>query len=1163
MESYSPFFSNQIESQISDQNKLIEIDGTDSPLAIALQLGALRLRNSKPFVVVAEKEGTLDDFKNALDLFYPQIECISLLESDVSPYSGLYPRPRLVAERIAWCHRAQQNKGNEIFLATARGLAQITLPVEALFDNSFQFSVDEEFPENIAEFLQSLGYESSPSVEDLGSYAIRGGILDIYSPAHEWPIRIELFGEVIESMRFFDPVNQRSMEQIKSFTLIPAREIFFRNEEEQIRAAQNFKKSVEERNVPAEDANYFQSALARANYVSGMEFLVHSFYGVFTEPLEHFTDGFHLIEIDPVATTNSVDQLLGDLKAEREHSLQQPVCPDLSDVYRMKGLDQNEKVVSEIRFSKIKITDHIDIEDDKSLSYSTHSIQANLESDDRWLDWFNRFKLWKESLLRIFLFTTSDNLKKQIETSFEGSEFKLICIDDESEFDWTSYLQHQDEDKKVIHLLPHSLSESLRINDERIILLRDIELLGKQSRKKKYKDKGSLAKRASALDFADLKPGDNVVHGIHGVGVYEGLKTMPIGGIDAEFLEITYKDKDKLYLPIYRIGQIHKYSGGNTKVLDKLGGKQFEKTKGRVKKRLRELAAELITLYAKRKETTRPPLQTQKIEYQKFSDSFPFEETEDQNGAIDSLFDDFERDQPMDRLICGDVGFGKTEVAMRAAFIAAQNGFQVAMLAPTTILTFQHFESFQKRFKGFDLKIRSLNRFVPNKEVKKILEELKSGEVNIIIGTHRLLSKDVEFNNLGLLIVDEEQKFGVGHKERIRKLKVAVDTLAMSATPIPRTLNMSLTGIRDLSIINTAPIDRLPTRTFVTRFDRETIRKAVEAELSRGGQIFFLHNRVQTIYNKAAELREFLPKVKIGIGHGQMDEKELEKTMLAFHNKEIDILLSTTIIESGIDIPNANTMFIDDAQNFGLSQLYQLRGRVGRSKRRAYCYLLIPKNKVLDKEAQERLKVIQEHTALGSGIMIAQHDLELRGSGTLLGEEQSGHINAVGYEMFLELLEETIQEAKGEEVKEKIEPEINLRVPALIPSNYIPDIRVRLSFYKRLSDIDEPYEIDQIEDDLRDQFGKLPTEVVNLLGVMLIRHLCKTLGIKDLSAGAKTITLAFSENTPLDPATVIKLTAMENKKYSITPDNRFIIRMNQIEWPKVLDELNHLLRFVK
>ena len=632
---------------------------------------------------------------------------------------------------------------------------------------------------------------------------------------------------------------------------------------------------------------------------------------------------------------------------------------------------------------------------------------------------------------------------------------------------------------------------------------------------------------------------------------------MSINGIDSEFITLSYKEGDKLYLPIYRINQIQKYSGpAGERLIDKLGGTQWTKVKSRVRNALRDVANDLLELYAKRAQIHREPFPSNDGEFLQFEAAFPYDETDDQIKSINDIVADMTSDKPMDRLVCGDVGFGKTEVAMRAAFKAIEGRKQVAVLAPTTVLSFQHLETFTKRFKGWPVTIRALNRFVPTAEARKTAVELKEGKVDFVIGTHRLLSKDIQFKDLGLMIIDEEQRFGVTHKEKIKRFKTNVDTLTLSATPIPRTLNMSLVGMRDLSIINTPPVDRLPTRTFVTKFDAETIGKAITSEIQRGGQVFFLHNRVQSIQGVVDELRQIVPNARIRFGHGQMDEHELEKVMVDFFNHSIDVLVCTTIIEAGIDNPRANTMFIDNAHQFGLSQLYQLRGRVGRSKDRAYCYLLIPANKRIEADAQERLKIIQENTELGSGIRIAPiMILSFAARAISSAKTQSGQIDAVGYEMYLELLEEAIKESKGEEVYEQIEPDINVRIAALIPDNYIPDIRIRLSYYKALARISSPEDIERIEEELADQFGKLPDQVLNLMGLMLIRHHCKKLGIRDLSSGPKNIALAFTDRTPLPPQRVVQLAQQDPKRYSLTPDMRLNIRMGNLSWPNIYDEL--------
>ena len=538
--------------------------------------------------------------------------------------------------------------------------------------------------------------------------------------------------------------------------------------------------------------------------------------------------------------------------------------------------------------------------------------------------------------------------------------------------------------------------------------------------------------------------------------------------------------------------------------------------------------------------------------------SLTLKKTQDQLSAIENIQKDLASHKPMDRLICGDVGFGKTEVSMRAAFQVLSHHKQVAVLTPTTILAFQHLNSFKKRFEHWGFHVRGLHRFIPNQEIKKTLKDVSEGTVDVIIGTHRLLSKDVQFKNLGLLICDEEQKFGVRHKEQIRKIRSQVDTLTLSATPIPRTLNMGLLGLRDLSLITTAPVDRQPIRTFATKFNPEIIKKAVFHEIQRGGQVFYVHNRIQSIYTLYEELKVLFPKLRITLAHGQMPEHDLEKAMMSFINKESDILLSTTIIESGIDIPNANTIFIDNAHLFGLSQLYQLRGRVGRSRNRAYCYLLIPKNRQLDEKDLERLKILQENTSLGSGIRIAHYDLEIRGAGNILGEDQSGQINIVGYDLYMDLLNQAVQDLQGHETAPFIDPEINIPLPALIPSSYISDIRIRMSYYKMLSDVSTPEDIEQIEDDLTDQFGKPPLELVNLFTMMLVKSTCREKGIKDISSGPKNLKLKFDPSTKISVQRVLELTQQPNKKYKLLNSDHLLIRINEISWSRIYEEIQFL-----
>jgi transcription-repair coupling factor (superfamily II helicase) len=1165
-DSISLRFEKILERALARGQTALEVFGCDSTLALALFLS----QNSAPdlwqqpqlIVVPTAKEAT--ELEAHLRFFDGDAKVSILPAFDVSPYSGLYPNARVMSARVRWIHEAHQPSNRQFFIATVEGLAQRTMPRSVLSTSTQTYRINDELPSKLAQTLDRVGYQSVPVVEDEGTYAIRGGIVDIYSPAHRWPVRIELFGDTIDSMRFFNPETQRSEATANEFTLLPPREILF-SDEVRIRVSSRYRRNVEGRDVDATDRDGVLQSLVQGQVFPGIDFLIGDFYEEFTLPLDHFKTPTTLWYLNPIELAREGDRLMEGLKHEYAESQSHAILPALSDLYVPFEELPKENIARTISLSKVEIHDSpfdVQTDSDRRITITSMDLKfpppASGSPMDALTEALGRVHSWRSQGFSVFVSAATQAQSQRLLAFFEKSEFSAQLVK-EGEYHWNTWVEEQKADSKRIHVIPRTIAESLRLTDEELIFLRDEDFFGKKQRKREYKSSGTLTERAHALSFGDLKPGDHVVHTVHGIGVYEGLKVMPIGGIPAEYIQIAYKDGDKLYLPIYRVGQIQKFSGPTgERLIDKLGGTQWQKTKIRVRSHLRELASELLQLYAKRSQAHRPSFPENDDDFSKFEAAFPYDETDDQLKAVNDIVGDMTSDRPMDRLVCGDVGFGKTEVAMRAAFKAIEGRKQVAVLAPTTVLSFQHWETFSKRFKSWPVTIKALNRFVPNSEVRQTIEELREGKVDIVIGTHRLLSKDIAFKDLGLMIIDEEQRFGVTHKEKIKRMKTSVDTLTLSATPIPRTLNMSLVGMRDLSIINTPPVDRLPTRTFVTKYDKETIRKAITSEIQRGGQVFFLHNRVQTIYQTADEIREIVPEARIRVGHGQMDEDELEKTMIAFFHHQVDVLVCTTIIESGIDNPRANTMFIDNAHQFGLSQLYQLRGRVGRSKERAYCYLLIPANKRIETDAQERLKIIQENTALGSGIKIAHHDLELRGAGNILGEDQSGQIDAVGYEMYLELLEEAIRTVKGEEVHEQIEPEINVRIPALIPDAYIGDIRIRLSYYKAMSEISAPEDMDRIEEELSDQFGKLPEQVINLMGLMLIRHHCRELGIRDLSSGPKTISLAFTERTPLPPQTAVALAQTQRQKYSITPDMRLIIRLETISWPNIYDELQHL-----
>ena len=688
-----------------------------------------------------------------------------------------------------------------------------------------------------------------------------------------------------------------------------------------------------------------------------------------------------------------------------------------------------------------------------------------------------------------------------------------------------------------------------------LTIITEAEIFGEQ----KFKQVEALTQENILESLSELNIGDHVVHIDHGIGIYQGLQHMTINKVEHDFLIIQYLDQDKLFLPVYRLNRIHKYISGDGKKakVERLGSQNWEQSKKKAQKAIEEMAQELIELYARRKIAKGYSYSDPDDSYPNFEGEFPFEETRDQLKSIEEIFNDLESDKPMDRLVCGDVGFGKTEVALRAAYRVASEGKQVAVLVPTTILCQQHYQTFKKRFQNFAIEVDFLSRFKSNADAKETIEKLKSGHIDIMIGTHRLLSKDVEFSNLGLLILDEEHRFGVKHKEHIKKFRNKIDVLTLTATPIPRTLQLSMTGIRDLSVINTPPLDRKAVHTILSNFDDATIRGAVMRELARNGQIFFLHNRVESIYTMKTYLSKVVPEARIHVAHGQMNQHELEKTMLGFLNHDFDVLLCTTIIESGLDIPNANTLIVNRADTFGLSQLYQIRGRVGRSHKEAYAYFMVPDRDRMSRDAVKRLKVLKQFTELGSGLKISLHDLEIRGAGNLLGSKQSGQISNVGFELYSQLLEREIRKLKGENVKEDIEPEIQVNIAAFIPDDYIFEQSERLRFYKRLSGCKDDQELITIKNTLLDRFGPLPPTVENLFDVVDLKMAARESGVISIKIGGYSPVIEFSDRAPINVDRLLAM-AKKNRNIRLTPDQKLVINFDSDVEP--MEETKKILR---
>jgi transcription-repair coupling factor (superfamily II helicase) len=695
------------------------------------------------------------------------------------------------------------------------------------------------------------------------------------------------------------------------------------------------------------------------------------------------------------------------------------------------------------------------------------------------------------------------------------------------------------------------LEEGFRVAADGLLLVAEEEIFGPRAHRETPVAARKPPKGFHGLsDFTQLQPGDHVVHAVNGVGLYKGLTKLPLKGTPIDFLHLQYEG-GVLYLPVYRLGEISRYVGGDgAPRLDRLGGITWEKTKRKVSAEVRKLAEDLLQLYAQRQALPGHAFPPAYDMFREFEATFPFEETPDQQRAIDEVVGDMERARPMDRLVCGDVGYGKTEVALRAALKAVLGGKQVAVLAPTTVLVEQHAVTFHERFRGWPVRVASLSRFQTRAEQLEVVRRAAMREVDIVVGTHRLLSNDVRFQDLGLIIVDEEQRFGVAHKERLKQMRTQVDVLTLTATPIPRTMHMSMMGLREVSIIATPPADRLAVRTFVSRPDDDIIKEGIKKELARGGQVFFVCHRIgegklaakeRTIHEWADHLQDLVPEARVAVAHGQLEGEALERVMVDFVDGKHDVLVCTTIVESGLDIPRANTMFIHRADTFGLAQLYQLRGRIGRSRERAFCYLMVPPTETLTNEAKQRLQVLQRFTELGAGFLIASHDLEIRGAGDLLGAQQSGQIAAVGFETYLEILHEAVAELKGEPIRDERDPELNVDLPAYIPDDYVPDTGQRLDLYKRLADTDEEQEVGELLEEIADRFGTVPDEVRLLGELMVVKALGKRLGAQTIEISADKLALALDEKrTPLQPAKVLSLIQKKGSPYRLTPDMRLV-----------------------
>ncbi len=1103
------------------------------------------VRSGGPVCHVARDDKRMEAMRAALAFFAPHMPVFVFPGWDCLPYDRVSPNADISAARVATLAALAHQMPEQFVLLTTLNAATQRVPARAILrEAAFTARVDQRIDEEaLRNFLVRMGFTQSPTVMEPGDYAIRGGIIDIFPPGESGPVRLDLFGDVLDGARRFDPVSQRTTEKLDVVELAPVSEVIL-DEAAITRFRQNYR--IEFGAAGTDDPLYETVSAGRKH-----------------QGIEHWLPFFHekletLFDYLPGATISLDDQVtparlarwdsIADQYETRKLALENRSRMDT--VYKptppgLLYLDDAawERAVGDrrvLQFSPLPQASGPGVIDAGGRIGRNFAPERQQESI---------------SLFGALASHITDKMDKGpvlIASYSEGARERLTgLIEDEGLAEAIPVTDGTRVGKRGLHLAVWALEHGFETPDLTVIAEQDVlgDRLIRQP-KKRRKAENFLTETQS------LSPGDLVVHVDHGIGRYMGMEVVTAAGAAHECLLLEYAEQSKLYLPVENIELLSKY-GHDEGLLDRLGGGAWQAKKAKLKERIREMADKLIRIAAERALRKAPVMDPPPHAWEEFSARFPYQETDDQLRAISEVMEDMHSGAPMDRLICGDVGFGKTEVAMRAAFVAAMSGVQVAIVAPTTLLARQHAASFKERFRGFPLEVRQLSRFVSAKEAQQTRDGLARGTVDIVIGTHALLAKGIRFNNLGLLIIDEEQHFGVGHKERLKQLRSDVHVLTLTATPIPRTLQLSLTGVRDLSIIGTPPIDRLAIRTYVSEFDAVTIREALLREHYRGGQSFYVVPRISDLPEIEEFLKEQLPELTYVVAHGQMAAGELDDRMNAFYDGRYDVLLATTIVESGLDIPTANTMVVHRADMFGLAQLYQIRGRVGRSKTRAYAYLTTKPRARLTATAEKRLRVLGSLDTLGAGFTLASQDLDIRGAGNLLGEEQSGQMRDVGYELYQSMLEEAIAKIKAGEMEglsdadDQWAPQINLGVPVLIPEDYVPDLDVRLGLYRRLSSLSTKVELEGFAAELIDRFGTLPKEVNTLMLVVRIKAMCKRAGIAKLDGGPKGATIQFHNDKFASPQGLVEF--IQNQRgMAKVKDNKIVVRR---DWKKDSDKI--------
>ena len=1059
---------------------------------------------------------------------------------EVSPHAEMQADRRTVMRRLALLYRLGHGHAPAVVVASAAAVFRRVVPPMRFADLcrvvEARSTLDREA---LIKDLARAGYGRAQVVEDPGTFALRGAVIDVFPPVYKHPVRIELFGDEVESLRLYDAATQRTLRPIDKVELHPVRETVVTAGAD---TRSRLLAAADQAAYPSSKTRYLLEQIERGEDFFGSEALAPIFHDRLGSFFDYLAPQTRVVVEDPTAI---LEEARRSFSRVRESALHRRAEHRLALDAEEFLLDEEQARLAlaawpRLEMRAVEITpssaDQVPAAPRVRLTAEPNtSLRAELlhERGDEDLGHAlcERIRLWQAGGYCVCLVAPSRAHADRLAGVLQAFGLAPEAPRDHSE-GGAQHLLTRSAARPCLEILVGPLTRGFRLPDARLALVAEEEIFGARAHR--------AAPAASAPGFGDLAEiaeGDLVVHDEQGVGRYRGLKKLTLRGVAHDFLHLEY-DGGGLYVPVYRIGVVHRFLGGTTVPLDKLGGFTWQEKRRRVSAEARKLAENLLQLYAQRQALPGHAFPPPDVIFREFEETFPFEETADQDKAIAAVLADMQGEAPMDRLVCGDVGYGKTEVALRASLLAALGGRQVAVLAPTTVLVEQHAVTFAERLRDFPVRVASLSRFRSKREQRDTIAALAAGKLDIVIGTHRLLSRDVHFRNLGLLIIDEEQRFGVTHKERLKEMRSQVDVLTLTATPIPRTLQMAMSGLREISIIATPPADRLAIRTFVCGYDPELLREAIAKELGRGGQVFFVHNRVEDLPKWTREVCVLAPGARVGMAHGQMPEAKLERVMIDFVDGRYDILCCTTIIESGLDIPRANTMIVNHADHYGLAQLYQLRGRIGRAKERAFCYLVIASEGALSAQARQRLAVLQRFTELGAGFQVATHDLEIRGAGEILGDRQSGLLAAVGFDTYTHILEEAVAELRGQPIRGEFDPEIAVDVPAFLPDDYIPDTGQRLDFYRRLAQARDQGEVRETLAELEDRYGPLPDEARLLGEVMTDKTLVRRTGARAYELTAGRMVLSAGVDAPLDPAKVMRLVQRKDSRWKLSPDMR-------------------------